>query len=218
MIRKKFSCLAAVCAVLSFSAAPAAAQACVGLPLKVGQSVGYFAAGFPDGSKNLALGVDRRFTEALTFDLSYTLVSPDGGNNVHLVGAGGSVSLPLDLPVNVCAWGSVRTNLNDALPAILGVDVPSGVDYSDRLIQAPLGIMIGGTLDMENGFALVPFAGPQFMWQRFSLSLDGESATESDSDFGFGGGMNLLVSNLIFGFGVSHISDTAFGLTAGILF
>ncbi len=197
---------AAAFLALSFYAAPAMAQACVGVPLSVGQTSLAVSADFPDGGNIFGVRAANRFSSPLAVGASVGAAVPDVGDTRLTIGVDGAFVLPV-------------AALEDAGFGVCGVaGVNFGLDDEPRIISVPVGAAVGGSFEVSDGIAVNPYAVPQLQWTRFSF--DGNST--SDTSFGLEAGANLLVSNLFFGVRFNRIfednADSLFGVQAGIVF
>lgn len=190
--------------LLSLVATPAFAQVCVGVPLGVGQTSLSFRADLPDGANIYRLRAANHLSGPLTVAGSYSLLSPDGGDSRHNLGADVAFELPLGTPtVGVCAVAGGSVSLSD----------------DPRVIDVPVGVALGGGFEVGPGLSVNPFVIPQLYWSRFSA--EGFDA-QSDTNFGFEGGANLIVNNLAFGVVIERLfadfAETTFGVFAAMNF
>jgi hypothetical protein len=209
MHEKRCGIGAAAILALSFSAAPAIAQVCVGVPLNVGQTSLALHADFPDDGNIFGARAANHFADPLTVGATFEAEVPEGdGDNRYFVGVDGAFELPV----------AALTDAGLGLCAVAGISV--GLDDDPRFITVPVGVALGGNFEVSDGIAVNPFVVPHLQWQR--RSPDGEDSTSS-SDFGLEGGANLIVSNLFFGLRLGKIfmdvdTDALFGVQAGIIF
>lgn len=185
--------------LLSLVATPAFAQVCVGVPLGVGQTSLSFRADLPDGANIYRLRAANHLSGPLTVAGSYSLLSPDGGDSRHNLGADVAFELPLGTPtVGVCAVAGGSVSLSD----------------DSRVIDVPVGVALGSGFEVGPGLSVNPFVIPQLNWRRDS--------GESHTNFGFEGGANLIVNNLAFGVVIERLfadfEETTFGVFAAMNF
>jgi hypothetical protein len=202
--------LAAVLAlVLSFSATPVLAQAWRGVPLdSLELGVGLNAA-FPESSDMYGAEVFKHLG-LLTVGGEYALTTFEGEDvsSAHKIGVNAALGLglaPLD-------------DLGIRLSPVAGAAYNTWDDVS--WIEVPVGPAVSLRLPVGDGLSIVPFAIPQFVWSRFSADDEtGESQSESNSDFGFTAGGNLVVNNLFFGGSYRKVGDFdgTVGINVGIL-
>lgn len=188
------------------------AQACTGVLTNNGQYAVAGGLGFEDGSKSFGLEGMANLAGPFTVGASYSLTTFDDADpNGNTFGA----SAAYDMPLTGTALSACPT---------------TGIEYmrvSDEgsavsLLTIPVGIALGTTLEGANGFTFVPYAVPQFMYLRTSISGDGfEDVTDSTTEFGtelgtaFAGdkyyaALSALITTV-------EGSDPSFAITVGVI-
>lgn len=191
-----------------FSTAPAMAQACLGLPLGTGQSAASLAIGFPNNATSFGFSGTTRLSDPVTVGGGYTLTSydVDGVDAAHGLQVGGAYEFSLQEP-------GAQLALNLCPNLSLGYTTWSETD----VISVPLGLGLGLAIPVADASAVVaPFINPALTWNRVSAG----DFSDSDTDFGFNAGANVLVSNLFFGadYGKVGEGDGVFRIRGGMIF
>jgi hypothetical protein len=204
--RRAFAAVAVLS--LSFAATPAVAQAWRGVPLDSLNTGVALLAGFPENSDTYGAEAFRNFG-AVTAGVEYGLSTFEGDVPSAHTGVL-NLALPLALP-----------GLTEAGLAIAPVASPSYTSWDElSIIQVPVGASVAFRVPAGPGLSIVPYAVPQFVWARMSMDVAGTSQSDTDSDFGFRAGGNLVVNNLIFGASYHKIGDGdgTVGINVGFLF
>jgi hypothetical protein len=215
MKKNTVSILAALAAVSL--AGTASAQICAGFSTADRQFSFGANAQFVDGSEfGDLLGVEANYNAQGPLGVFGGLTVVDGGDvidDVNIYSAGlayelTSVAASLGPNVSFCPQVSISYAAIE--------DLGSG-------INVPLGLGIGANLAGPTGFAISPFVVPQLIFSRFEADEDlgiGDDDSETSTDFGAYGGVNLSFGNFWIGGTVNHVfvdgSDTQFGIRAGI--
>ncbi len=183
---------AALTFALVFVAVPASAQLWRGAP--AGEAVGIGAnAGFPDGYDIFGAEVFKGFGQ-LEAGLEYSLLNGEDESD-HVFGA------------------NLGFTALEGLDSLYAAGVVVGARYNSfddgNLIQVPLGVSVLGRIPAGSGIAVQPYAVPALYWTRVSYDGDDEIGDFSDSetDFGFRAGANVLVQALMFGAFYEKVGD-----------
>lgn len=192
-------------AALSLVAGAAQAQICAGYP--TGMAGFYFGAraDFPEGLNSAGVEAAYNFAGPLAIQGGMDIVSvedvDDSDANVFNIGASldvASLGAMIGPRVSVCPQARVVFS-----------------DEEDSDMAIPIGLGIGGDLGVP-GTAISAYAIPQLVIFRTEV-LD---ETETETDFGFRGGVNVGFGIFSIGGEVQHIfvdeADPVFGIRAGI--
>jgi len=192
-------------AALSLVAGGAQAQICAGYP--TGLAGFYFGAraDFPEALNSVGVEAAYNMAGPLALQAGMDIVSiedvDDSDENVFNVGASldiASLGAMIGPRVSVCPQARVVFS-----------------DAEDSNMAIPIGLGIGGDLGLP-GTALSAYAIPQLVILRTEI-LD---ETETETEFGFRGGVNLGLGIFNVGGEVQHLfidgSDPVFGIRAGI--
>ncbi len=146
-------------AILSFlaaSALPAAAQACIGLPLVPGD---FWLSGVVRGGDPVRLGalLDANLSGPLTLSLGYLQSTRDGGD--YSLSARAAYELPYMEP-SLCPVVGARY-----------MRTPVAGEEALTQLAVPLGVGIGRTLPLAPSSSLTLFAIPEVSWVRSDVRL-----------------------------------------------
>lgn len=206
---RKYVGLAAL--AMMATASPALAQVCAGFPMATGSTNLLAGVTFPDNANGYSVGVLHKPADAVVVGASYTLTTFDEILNIEIPSAH-----------NFAVEGSYEIPLaaeSSAADVALCPNVGFGYGSWDEIttLTAPLGLALGAAFKVADGSTIVaPFANPFFMWQRASAN----DVSDSETDFGFAAGSNILISNFLVGFTFSKIGDAdgTFGFRIGMFF
>jgi hypothetical protein len=201
----------ALALILSLVASPMMAQVCAGVPLGTGQTALSLGVGFPSHAKSYGAGVTSKVTDAVALSAGYSMTKIDDFGfdlpKQHTFNAGAAYEIPLQ---------AANTGPSVSLCPMAGASYTKWDETN--VIGVPLGVGIGAAMPVAEGAATVNlYAAPQFIWQK--ASADG-LGSESDTNFGFTSGANVLLSKVLFGAGFSKIgnADGMFSIRAGFVF
>lgn len=195
----------------------------------VGSAGAQICTGFPTGDGQLSIAANAQFVDESEFgdilgvEANYNALGPvsvfggitivDGQgviDNVNIYSAGLAYELP-SLGASVGPSVSICPQLSLSYGAI--EDVGSG-------INVPLGLGIGANLAGGTGVTISPFVVPQVIFSRFEADGPGDDDSETSTDLGVYGGMNLGFRNFWVGGTINHVfvggGDPQFGIRVGI--
>jgi hypothetical protein len=173
-------------------------QACMGAPIAGGQYGLEGGMGIGDGFKSYSGGVAANLNGPLAFAGAAGITKPDeGGEDIKSAGLSGGFEVLQSSRVSVCPTVGVTYSM--ASTDILGTE------FDMNQIVVPVGLGLGTTLPASS-MNVTLFATPQFLWYRTSISADGESASETQNEFGMNAGVRLGVSSFYAGAGMSMTS------------
>jgi hypothetical protein len=189
------------------------AQACMGTPVGGGQFGVEGGMGVGEGFKTYSGGLNANMAGPLTFGAGVGITKPDGGgDNVTSLGASGGYELVQSSRLSACPV--VGLNYSTFTTDVVGVEL----DINQLVV--PVGLGLGTTLP-AGSLDVTLFAMPQFLWFRTTAKADGESASDSQNEFGLNTGLRVGTSALYAGAGVSMTSvedsDPVFNFGVGLV-
>lgn len=182
---------AVVAFALVFVAVPASAQLWRGAP--AGQALGIGVnAGFPDGYDTYGAEVFKGLGQ-LEVGAEYTLLKGDDDSE-HVFG------------------GNVGFKAIEAQDGLIAAGPVAGVAYNSfdngSSIQVPIGVSVLARVPAGSGISIQPYAVPGLYWTRVSFDVPGgDSESDSNSDFGFRAGANVVIENIVFGGSYQKVGD-----------
>ena len=194
----------------------AAAQACIGVPVRDGQIAIEGQLGIADGLKTYGVAATANLAGPLTVQGGYTLLDLD---DVDENANGFHANLAYEVPVkSLSACPVVGVSYAKWSQSFLGVDL----DVSETVI--PIGFGIGKTIPAGTSLGLTLYAIPQFLHIRGKIEASddtgSESAEENSNEFGSVFGFRLGSSAVYAGASVMFTtiedSDPTFGVAIGL--
>lgn len=192
----------------------ASAQVCVGEPVGAGQSSIQFGLGFPGNDVTGYTGSVRTNPGGpLSYEAGYTYSTLGDGidQKMHTIAGRAEYELPIQ-QVGVCAaaglgWSTVSDDPTDL-----------------SLWNIPVGMAAGFEFPVGPNFSLTPHVMPMLVWQRVSFEepITGTSVSDSDSAFGFLGGLTFGTDGFFIAGRAMKTSfegsETSFSIEGGFLF
>ncbi len=180
-----------LCAVVLLCVVPArrvSAQVCLGKPsLKAAPTNIGIGAEFTDGAKGISGGVtfgnDKAFGGAGIGYLSY---SDFDASSTVFTGAGG-LSIPVSEAsgVRICPLAQATYGYGPNEESVLG-------QLKITTLGLLGGVAIGGAVEVSPGFSVIPNARGGVLFQRASVSLNGNSESANETGGLVSGGVSLL--------------------------
>ncbi|MGH7482967.1 MAG: hypothetical protein ACRELV_12500 [Longimicrobiales bacterium] len=185
------TCTLAAIAVLAATASPAFAQACLGVPAGSGQYALGPTASFMDGAKSYGADVQANLSGPFSVGGGYALTDSDleDAPNGHTLAATVSYELPI-AQVSVCPSVGVSYGW---------VSFEDDSKVSNTTI--PVGIGFGKSFAASESLDVTPYAVPQFMHMRPSVT--GVEDLDSVNEFAGTLGLQLGMNRIYGGGGVS---------------
>lgn len=188
-------------------AGPAAAYAqnCLGMPIANQKSAVSLSMAFPEEAKTFGISGRMRLDGPLSMGAGYTMTSINEVDpKVHNFGVDAAYEIPVTPAASVCGVvGVEHSSISD-----------EGVKFSDLTI--PIGVGIGKSFPAGNNAELVPYAVPQLLWTRSSVSAGGVSVSDSSADFGLNLGATYRLQQLMLRAGVTITSIEGDKATFGV--
>lgn len=174
------------------------AQSCIGVPAGAGQYALEAGLGVGEGFKSYTGSLTANLSSPISLGVSGGLTQPDeGGEDMTSVGVGAAYELAQLGRLSVCPAVSASYSMMSSSV--------EGVDFDLNQIAVPVGLGFGTSLPAGR-MNVTLFAQPQFIWYRTSASAGGESASETDNQFGLNGGVRFGTSSMFAGAGMSITS------------
>lgn len=209
---KKLTFGLAAVATLAF-AGTAQAQICAGFPtIDRGFSFGA-SVQLPEGADfGDVYGVEASYNASGPLALFGGLTVADGGSGDDLEVY--ELGLAFETP-------SIGLMIGPSVSACPVVSVSFFETTGGTTFNVPIGFGIGANLTGGTGIAIMPYVQPQFVFASFQADDDVPGAEDdSDTFFGFEGGLLIGTGMFFFGGSVEHVFedgvDPVFGLRAGI--
>lgn len=170
-------------------------QACLGTPVAGGQYGIEGGMGVGEGFKTYSGGLNANLHGPLSFSGGVGITKPDaGGDNMTTLGVSGGYELLQSSRLSACP--AVGVNYSMMSTEVLGTEL----DINQLVV--PVGLGLGTTLP-AGSMNVTLFAMPQFLWFRTSVSSDGESASDTQNEFGLNTGLRIGLSSFYAGAGMS---------------
>lgn len=208
---RSLACLTVTaCGCLLFgTAAPLAAQACLGYPTPAARFSINPGITFGDNATTFGGTVNANLPTSLGVEAGAGVTSYDDIDS-NGFGVSGRVGYELDTPqLSTCPFSGISYSR------------VSEDDVSISGLTVPVGFGVGKTLPAGENYAFTLSGAPQLLYVRNSAEVGDAEETESDVEFGAALGATLGTDRIYGGFTLTLTSidgnETAFGISMGFL-